>query len=332
MRDMRRREFIALIAGAATAWPLAAHAQQSEKVRRIGALMPWAESDAEAQARIAAFHEALYKLGWREDRNLRIEYRWAGDDADRLRRYAAELVAMTPDVILAGPQAAMSALHRETRTIPIVFAQVGDPVGQGFVASLARPGGNSTGFVSLEYAMGVKWLELLKQIAPRVARVAVVYDPTNLSWVGYLREIEAAASSLGVQVSASPVSDAGAIEHAIRAFAAEPHGGLILLPGPVVVAHRDLIIAVAAKHRLPAVYSFRFYVANGGLASYSVDVRELYRRAAGYVDRILKGEKSAELPVQLPTKYELTINLKTAEALGLDVPVSLLARTDEVIE
>jgi putative tryptophan/tyrosine transport system substrate-binding protein len=328
---VRRREFIMLLGGAAAAWPLAARAQQADKVRRIGVLMPWAESDAEAQARIAAFRDGLQKLGWSDGRNVRIEYRWAAD-ADRLRGYAAELVAMTPDVIFAGPLAAMSALHGKTRTIPIVFAQVGDPVGQGFVASLARPGANITGFVSLEYAIGVKWLELLEQIAPRVTRVAVVYDPENPSWAGYLREIEVGAASFGVQLSPFAVRDAAAIERAINAFAGEPHGGLILLPGPVVVAHREIIIALAAKHRLPAVYSFRYYVADGGLASYSVDARDLYRRAAAYIDRILKGEKPAELPVQLPTKYELTINLKTAEALGLDVPVSLLARTDEVIE
>jgi ABC-type uncharacterized transport system substrate-binding protein len=329
--QLNRREFITLLGGAA-AWPFAARAQQGERVRRIGVLMPYAENDAEAQARVAAFREGLQKLGWTEGRHVRIDYRWAGDDADRLRGYAAELVGMTPDVILAGPQTAMSALYRETRTIPIVFAQVGDPVGQGFVASLARPGANITGFVSLEYAIGVKWLELLKQIAPRVIRVAVVYDPANPSWAGYLREIEAGVPSFGVQLSPSAVRDAAAIERAIHTFAGEPDGGLILLPGPVVVRHRELIIALAAKHRLPAVYSFRFYVTSGGLASYSVDNRDLYRRAAAYVDRILKGEKPAELPVQLPTKYELTINLMTAKALGLDVPVSLLARTDEVIE
>jgi putative ABC transport system substrate-binding protein len=301
-------------------------------MRRIGVLMPYADSDAEGQARIAAFREGLKGLGWIEGRNVRIDYRWAAD-VDRLRSYAAELVATAPDVILAGPLAAMSAVHRQTRTIPIVipivFAQVGDPVGQGFVASLARPGGNVTGFVSLEYAIGVKWLELLKQIAPRVIRVAVLYDPTNPSWAGYLREIEGGAPSFGVQLSPFAVRDAASIEGAIQAFADEPQGGLILLPGPVGVAHRELIFALAIKHRLPAVYPFRYYVAGGGLASYSVDNRDLYRRAADYVHRILNGEKPADL---LPTKFELVINLKTANALGLDPPITLLARTDEVIE
>jgi putative ABC transport system substrate-binding protein len=329
---LRRREFIAFLGGAAAAWPLAARAQQSDKVRRIGVLLPWPENDLEAKARVAAFREGLHKLGWTEGRNVRIDYRWAGDDADRLKAYAAELVGMAPDVILAGAQTAMSALYRETPTIPIVFAQVGDPVGQGFVASLARPGGNITGFVSIEYAIGVKWLELLKQIAPRVVRVAVIYDPANPSWGGYLREIEAGVPSFGVQLFPSAVRDAEAIERAIDAFAGEPNGGLIVLPSPVSVAHREQIIALAAKHRLPAVYSFRFYVTSGGLASYGVDTIDLWRRAASYVDRILKGEKSGDLPVQQPTKFELVINLKTAKALGLDVPPMLLARTDEVIE
>ena len=329
---MRRREFITLLGGAAVACPLPLDAQQADRVRRIGVLLPWAESDAEVQVRVAAFREGFQKLGWTAGRNVRIDYRWAGDNADRLRAYAAELVGMAPDVILAGAQTATSALYRETRTIPIVFAQVGDPIGQGFVASLARPGGNITGFVSLEYAIGVKWLELLKEIAPRVTSVAVIYDPANPSWAGYLREIEAGVPSFGVQLSPSAVRDAAAIAHAIDAFAGEPNGGLIVLPGPVSVAHREQIIALAAKHRLPAVYSFRFYVTSGGLASYGVDTIDLWRRAAGYVDRILNGEKPADLPVQRATKFELVINLKTAKALGLDPSIALLARTDEVIE
>ena len=330
---MRRREFITLLGGAAVAWPLAAWAQQPERMRRIGVLIGVAESDQEGQARVAAFRKELQKLGWTEGSNVRIDYRWPAADANRLREDAADLVGLTPDVILVNPSAALTALLRETHTIPIVFVQIGDPVGQGFVASLARPGGNITGFATSEFALGGKWLELLKEIAPRIGRVAVIYDPANPNWAGYLREIETGAPSFGVQVSPLPVRDAAAIERAIEAFAGEPNGGLIVVPGaPSPTVHRQLIIALASRHRLPAIYPFRFFVTSGGLASYGVNSVELYRRAASYVDRLFRGEKPSELPIQLATKFELVINLKTAKALGLTMPPTLLTRADEVIE
>ena len=329
---MRRREFIAGLAGSAAA-ALAARAQQPDRMRRIGVLFGGlAETDPEGQARVAAFREGLQKLGWTEGRNVRIATRWAAGDADRLRAYAAELVAIAPDAILAGGTPALAALQQATRTVPIVFAQVGDPVGLGFVSSLARPGGNITGFAPYEFAIGVKWLELLKQIAPRVTRVAFMYDPANPAWAGYLAELEAAASSFGVRVSGAAVHNAAEIERAVDALAREPNGGLIAMTTPAVQAHRESIIALSARHRLPAVYGYRFFVTSGGLASYGIDNIDLYRGAASYVDRVLKGEKPGELPVQFATKFELVINLKTAKALGLDVPITLLARTDEVIE
>jgi putative tryptophan/tyrosine transport system substrate-binding protein len=329
---MKRREFISLL-GATAALPLAARAQQGERMLRIGVLMNLAERDPEGQARIGALREGLAKLGWTEGRELQIEYRWFAGDPDRARAYAAELVKLKPEVIFAGATPSVAALQRETRSVPIVFAQVADPVGAGFVASLARPGGNITGFASFEYAIAAKWLELLKQVAPRVTRVAVIYDPTNPETKEYLPVIEAAArSSFGVQVSISVVRNAAEIERAIEEFAREPSGGLLPLPSPLMAVHRDLIISLAVRHRLPNVFAYRYYPIGGGLASYGIDNIDLYRRAASYVDRVLKGEKPGDLPIQQATKFELVINLKTAKALGLDPPISLLARTDEVIE
>ena len=330
---MKRREFITLIGGAAAAWPLAARAQQTDQVRRIGFLTGGSsERDAEWQAFVAAFKEGLQKLGWTEGHNVRIELRWPGADADRRRAYAAELVNLKPDVIVAGGTSSLAPLSQATRTIPIVFAQVSDPVRAGFVKSLVRPDGNITGFALYEYAIAAKWLELLKQIAPRVRRVAVICDPTLTANAGQLPEIVSAAPSFGVQLSTHAVRNAAEIERAIEEFAPVADGGLVVLPNPFAINYRGHIIALAAKHRLPAVYPYRLHVASGGLASYGVDVADLYRRAASYVDRILKGEKPGELPVQYATKFELVINLNTAKALGLDPPISLLARTDEVIE
>jgi len=328
---IRRREFITLLGGA-TVWPLAASAQQGERVRRVGVLTAIGESDPEAQLRMGAFREGLQKLGWAEGRNLHIDYRWGEGSIERTGTYAAELVALNLDVIFAAPAAAAVALHRKTRTIPVVFAQVPDPVGLGLVESFSRPGGNITGFALFEYAIGLKWLELLKQIAPNVSRVGILYDPEQPTSPGYITTIEAAAPSLRVDVLPHPVRDAEGIVRAVETLVAEPNGGLILPPGALVVAHRDLIISLAARYRLPSVFPFRYQVAGGGLASYGVDTLDLYQRAAGYVHRVLKGEAPATLPVQFADKFELVINLKTAKALGLDVPVSLLARTDEVIE
>jgi len=329
---MKRRGFITLLGGAAAAWPLAARAQQTDRMRRIGVLSPLAADDTEGQARNAAFLQALQQLGWTVGQNVRIEYRWGGGDADRLQTYAAELVALKPDVILAGATAALASLQRSTETIPIVFTQVSDPVRGGFVKSVAHPGGNITGFALYEYTIAVKWVELLKQIAPSVARVAVLYDPTNITSIGQLSEIRTAEPSFGVQSSAFAVRNAAEIERAIEEFAARPNGGLIALPNPVTDHYRELVVGLAAKHRLPAIYAYRHVVTIGGLASYGVDIIDLHRRAASYVDRILKGEQPGELPVQHASKFELVINLKTAKALGLDPPISLLARTDEVIE
>jgi putative tryptophan/tyrosine transport system substrate-binding protein len=331
MFDRKRREFITLFGGAA-AWPLAARAQQPERMRRLGVLINLAESDPEGQARIAAFREGLGKLGWAEGRELQIEYRWFAGDSDRARAYAAELVKLKPDVIFAATSSSLAPLQRETRSLPIVFAQVADPVGGGFVASLARPGANITGFAQFEYAIAAKWLELLKQIAPQVTRVAVVYDAANPESKEYLPVIDAAARSLGARVSISAVHHVAEIERAIEEFAREPNGGLIPLPGPLIGVYRDIIISSASQHRLPNVYAYRYYPIGGGLASYGTDNIDLYRRASSYVDRILKGEKPGDLPIQQAAKFELVINLKTAKSLGLDPPISLLARTDEVIE
>ena len=334
--DRTRREFITLLGGTAAApvmlWPLAARAQQAERMRRIGMLVNLAENDPEAQVRIAAFIQGLQHLGWTDGRNVRIDYRWGAGDADRIRRYAAELVAFGPDVILASTSVSVGALQRETRTVPIVFVQGIDPVSGGFVASLARPGGNITGFTVFEYGISAKWLELLKEIAPRVAQAAVVRDPAVAAQIGLLGGILSVAPSFGVELRPVDVRDGGEIERAITAFAQAQNGGLIVLAGSLSLLHRDLIIGLAARHRLPAVYSDRVFVVAGGLISYGPDRVDQYRRAAGYIDRILKGEKPADLPVQAPVKYELVINLKTAKALGLDVPATVLARADEVIE
>ena len=327
---MRRREFISLLGSAAVTWPLAARAQ--ERMRRIGMLLPAAADDAEMQARVGAFLQGLGQSGWTIGRNVRIDTRWATTDAAEIRRHAAELAALAPDVILAHGASTVGPLLQATRTVPVVFPAVGDPVGAGYVDSLARPGGNATGFMNYEYSLSGKWLELLKQIVPGVTRVAVLRDATTPTGMGQFGVIQAVAPSLGVEVIPVNVRDAGEIEHAVAAFARAPNGGLIVAGSGLASRHRDLIITLAARHKLPAVYYERFFVSAGGMVSYGPDFVDQFRRAADYVDRILKGEKAADLPVQAPTKYELTINLKTAKALGLDIPPSVLARADEVIE
>src|SRR6516165_9836383 len=328
---MKRRAFIRLLGGAA-AWPLAARAQHAEGVRRIGVLMNFVADDSEAQARNAAFLQGLSELGWNVGRNARIDYRWGAGDGDRNREYAAELVALAPDVILANGAAAVRSLQGITRTVPIVFAGVADPVGEGLVASLARPASNATGFTTFEFGLSGKWLELLKEIAPHVEQAAVIRDQTQPGGVAWFAVIQAAANSFKVELNPIDARNRSGLERAVTVFSRQLNGGLIVLPGASTASHRDLIVALAARYRLPAVYPFRYYATSGGLASYGPDVVDQYRRAAGYVDRILRGEKAGELPVQAPTKYELVINLKTAKALGLDVPPALLARADEVIE
>jgi len=328
---MRRREFIAALGGAA-AWPAVARAQQPERMRRIGVLQPGSESDPESQLRRAAFVGGLQKFGWTEGTNVSIHYRWVGDDADRIRLYATELTGMQPDVIWASGSLPLLLLKRATRTIPVVFTQVYDPVGSGFVTNLTRPGGNITGFTLGEFSMGGKTLEVLKEVAPQVSRVAVILNLEQPPHVAMWRSIEASAPSFGVRLTPADAPGPDEIERAIEAFAREPNGGLIVLPSPITIVHRELITALAARHRLPAAYVFRFFVRSGGLVSYGIDPADQARQAAGYVDRILKGEKTADLPIQQPTKFELVINLKTARALGLDIPTSLLARADEVIE
>jgi len=328
---MNRREFITLLGGAA-AWPLAARAQQPERMRRIGVLMPSAADDPEFQARMTAFVQGLAQLGWLDGRNVRIDTRWGVADADRIRKYAAELVALAPDVILAAGGAVVPPLLQATRSVPIVFTQTPDPVGAGFVQSLARPGGNVTGFTIFEYGISAKWLELLKEIAPRVTRAAVIRDAAIASGTGQWGALQSVAPSFGVELSPVNMLDAGEIERAIAAFARSPNGGMILTGSALAVFHRDLIVTLAARHKLPAVYYDRHFVAGGGLISYGPNSIDPHRRAAGYVDRILRGEKPADLPVQAPTKYELVINLKTAKALGIEMPASVLARADEVIE
>jgi putative ABC transport system substrate-binding protein len=332
MLNVRRREFISLLAGAAAAWPLAAHAQQPDRMRRIGVLMSLTADDPEGQVRLTAFLQGLQQLGWTDGRNVRIDTRWGAGDADRSRRYAAELVALAPDVILASGTSTMGPLLRATRTVPIVFTQVTDPVVAGFVDSLARPGGNATGFTLSEYGISGKWLELLKEIAPRVTRAAVLRDPEMAAGSGQLGAIQSVAPSFGVELSPVNVRDAPEIDRALAAFARGSNGGLIVSASGLAIVHRDLIMTLAARHRLPAVYFARYFVTGGGLISYGSDNIDPHRRAAGYVDRILKGEKPADLPVQAPTKFELVVNLKTAKALGLEVPTTLLARADEVIE
>ena len=327
---MNRRAFITLIGGAA-AWPLAARAQQRGRMRRIGVLMNLASDDAEGQARLAAFHQGLQQLGWTVGGNVQIDYRFGEGDAERYRRSASELVALAPDVLVTTGAPAVEALQRTTRTVPIVFVTVTDPVGGGLVASLARPGGNTTGFTLSEYGVSGKWLELLKQIAPNVTRAAVLRDPVAVG-IGQFAAIQAVAPSLQVELSPIDARDVAEIERAVTAFAKQPNGGLIVSASAFTIIHRVLIITLAAKHELPAVYPYRFFVAGGGLISYGPDPRDQFRLAAGYVDRILKGEKPADLPVQDPTRFVTARNMKTAKALGLEVPSTLLARADEVIE
>ena len=327
---MRRREFITLLGGVAAAWPLAGHAQQSERMRRIGVLQ--AADDFVAQARVAAFRQALQQLGWTEGRNLQIDYRWSGGNVADTRKYAAELVALSPDVILTNGAAVLGPLLQATNSVPIVFVLVADPVGAGFVDSLARPGGNATGFTAIEYGFGGKYLELLKEIAPRTNRAAVIRDPAATVGIGVFGAIQNAAPSVGIEVLPVNVRDAGEIERAIADFALTPNGGLVVTASALAFVHRDLLIALAARHKLPAIYPTREFTDTGGLLSYGPETLDQYRRAASYVDRILRGEKPADLPVQAPNKYELVINLRTAKTLGLAVPATLLARADEIIE
>jgi putative tryptophan/tyrosine transport system substrate-binding protein len=329
---MRRREFITLI-GAAAAWPLAARAQQRERMRRIGVVTGGsAGEDSDSHANVAALRQGLQQLGWSEGGNVRIDYRWGAGSAENVRKYAAELAALAPDAILAVGTSTMAPLLQATRTVPIVFVNVADPVGAGFVDSLSRPGGNATGFMQFEYSLTGKWLELLKQIAPGVTRAAVLRDAALTAGIGQFAVIQSVAPSLGVEVSPINLRGAPEIERVVAAFARSPNGGLIVTSTSLALRHRELIIALAARHKLPAVYYRRYFVTTGGLMSYGYDLADQYRRATVYLDRILKGEKPADLPVQSPTRYELVINLKTAKALGLTVPESLLARADEVIE
>jgi putative ABC transport system substrate-binding protein len=330
MSAIKRRQFTTLLGGAAIAWPFAAHAQ--ERLRRIGVLMNLASDDPEGQDRVAAFMQGLQESGWAVGRNVRVDYRWGAGDTNLFRKYAVELVALAPDVILSASGSALPFLLEATRSIPIVFAQTADPVGSGFVASLAKPGGNATGFTQIDFGMTGKWLELLKQIAPNITRAAVIRDARDPAGLGQWGAIHAVAPSLGVEVSPINAHDANEMQRAITAFARSPNGGLVVTASAPTAVHRETITALAARHRLPAVYPFRYHITVGGLISYGPDPIDQYRRAAGYVDRILKGEKPADLPVQAPTKYELVINLKTAKALGLTVPDNLLARADEVIE
>jgi putative ABC transport system substrate-binding protein len=328
--QLKRRTFITLL-GSAAAWPLAAGAQQGERMRRVGVLVNLAADDPIGQARVAAFVRGLQAAGWVEGRNLRIDIRWAGSEAGNYPRYAAELLALEPDVVLAVTTSSALPLLRSSRTLPIVFVGIVDPVGSGLVKSMARPGGNATGFVTFEYALAAKWLELLKEIAPHATRAAVLRDPAIAAGVGQFAAIQTVAP-VGLELSAVDARDAGEIESAVAEFAQRPNGGLVATAGPFVANHPDLIAALAARFRLPAVYPFSYFVRAGGLISYGPEIEDEYRRVAGYVDRILKGQKPADLPVQAPTKYDLVINLKAAKALGLDVPATLLARADEVIE
>ena len=331
---LKRREFITLLGGSAVAaWPLAARAQQQTagRMHRIALMMPYAESDSESQVRIAALREGLEKLGWIAGRNLAIDYRWDIGNPDRARSVANELAALAPDLIMPSTTQMLSAVQAQTRSIPIVFVNVSDPVGTGLVASLAHPGGATTGFTNFEYATGGKWLEILKEIAPLVTRVAVIANPKNPNTALYLRTIEPAAPGLGLALSIAVVNDGAGIEQAIATAAREANGGLLIMPDPLTIVHRETIVALAARHRLPAAYPYRYFVPIGGLFSYGIDSTDLYRRAASYVDRILKGANPGELPIQQPTKFEFAINLKTAKALGLTVPLTLQAAADEVV-
>ena len=329
---MRRRDFLAAIGGAAATWPLAAHAQQADRSRMIGMLLSQSEGDREATDRISALREGLQKLGWVDGRNIRIQTRYAGGSAELMRAHATDLVQLQPDVLFAAATASLAAFIRTTKTIPIVFAQVTDPVGAGFVSNLARPGGHITGFTQHEFSIGIKWIELLKELAPKTEQIALLYDPQNPATVGYRTAIKAEIQAFKVRLSDHPVRNVAEIEKAVGTVAATPNSGLVVLPGPAPTANRDLVVALADRHRLPAVYPFRYWAKAGGLAFYGIDNIDLYRQAASYVDRILKGEKPGDLPIQNASKFELVINLKTAKALGISPPNSLLARTDEVIE
>jgi putative ABC transport system substrate-binding protein len=329
---MQRREFITLLGGGAVAWPLAGRAQQPDRLRRIGFVTVNDESDPEAQLMVAAFRKGLEEFGWTDGRNIRIDYRFGGGDATLMPKLAKELVELRPDMIVAATTTAATAVRQLTLSIPIVFVQVPDPVAAGFVTNLARPDGNITGFTNFEFSIGGRWLQVIKECAPGVSRVAVVFDPANPAWVAYMRTIETAAPSFNVHLTPAGVRDAAEIETNFTAFAREPNGALVVLPSPVNTQQRETIIAMAARHRLPAVYPYRYFVTNGGLMSYGVDLPDLYKQAASYVDRLLKGAKPADLPVVLPTKFELVINLKTAKTLGLTIPPTLLTSADEVIE
>jgi putative tryptophan/tyrosine transport system substrate-binding protein len=332
---MKRREFITLLGGAAAGWPLTAGAQQpAGAMRRVGVLMPYANSDGETNLHLAAFRDRLRQLGWTENKNVAIDYRWIGGDFSRTRELAKQLVDIKPDVIIDRSTPLTAALLKETQTIPIVFLVVSDPVGEGFAANLARPGGNATGFTNVEASLGGKWIELIKEIAPSATRVCILFDPKVSAGSGsfYLGTAEKAAGTTGMTLLPTPINDRAGIDQAVDAFAREPNGALLTLPDTTTTFNRAAIFAAAARHRLPAVYAFRYFAAEGGLASYGVDVAEQFRQAAGYVDRILRGEKPAELPVQAPTKFEFVVNLKTAKAQGLQIAPTLLTRADEVIE
>ena len=330
---MKRRQFITLVGGAAAAWPFVARAQQDERMRRIGVLIAFAESDHEAQSWVAALREELRKLGWTDGRNIEIDTRWAAADVDSMKRYAKELVALQPDLMVTSSTPATAAMLQQTDTIPIIFVLVADPVGSGFVASLPRPGGNVTGFTPIVGSLGGKWVELLKEIAPRIARVTLMFNPPTATFVeGYLSPFKAAAASLGAEAVIAPVHDVPELESLVAAQALEPTSGLVVIPDAFMVGHRAQITALAARYRVPAIYTFRSFAELGGLISYGPDFFDEYRRTASYVDRILKGEKPTELPVQAPVKFELVINLKAAKALGLTIPPTLFARADEVIQ
>jgi len=330
---VKRREFITLLGGAAAAWPLAARAQQSERVRRIGVLMAYAENDLEAQGQVAAFREALQGLGWTDGRNIRFDFRWAALDAETMERFAKELIGLKPDLILSQTTPSTAVLLQHTHTIPIIFGIASDPIGSGFVASLARPGGNSTGFATAEGSLGGKWLEVLKETAPRITRFASMFNPAQAPYAEiYLNPFKAAAQSFDVEARVAPVKDTSEIESVVAELARTPNGGLVVMPDGFTLSHRGEIVSLTARYRLPTVYAFRFFTEVGGLLSYGPDLTDNFRRAATYADRILKGEKPSELPVEYPVRYYLTINLKTAKTLGLDVPAQLQQRADEVIE